>query len=50
MPLWSQVIRLLLNEQKAVARDPANPQSTYTYQVEDASILKRFRTLWAEEI
>eukprot|EP00903_Cladosiphon_okamuranus_P012365 g11590.t1 len=27
-----QVIRLLLNEQKTVARDPANPQSTYTLQ------------------
>ncbi|CAN0420278.1 unnamed protein product [Ectocarpus sp. 12 AP-2014] len=28
-----QVIRLLLNEQKqTVARDPANPQSTYTFQ------------------
>ncbi|CBJ30196.1 conserved unknown protein [Ectocarpus siliculosus] len=27
-----QVIRLLLNEQGMVARDPANPQSTYTLQ------------------
>eukprot|EP00752_Nemacystus_decipiens_P012203 g10819.t1 len=27
-----QVIQLLLNEQKTVARDPANPQSTYTLQ------------------
>ncbi|CAN0070070.1 unnamed protein product, partial [Ectocarpus fasciculatus] len=27
-----QVIRFLLNEQKTVARDPANPQSTYTFQ------------------